>query len=116
MSLVAIYSSALLALVSIGCLAHIKAMPRGASWCSRLGFALVFAGSAGAAAEFWWPSLEAYFSDQVLYTGMALLALATLRGDVRLLLDRMEAQWDGRERRFRHTDHFAISAHPLDDH
>jgi hypothetical protein len=114
--MLAIYSTIMLAIISIACLAHIKVMPPGASWCSRVGFALVFAGSAGAAAEFWWPQLEHYLGDQVLYTGMAFLALATLRGDVRLLLDRMKAHWDGRERRFRRGDRFAVSAHPLDDH
>lgn len=99
MSLLSLLSTAALAIVAAACLVHLKAMPRGVPWCSRLGFSLVFSGSIGAACEFYWPALEHYFSDQVLYCGMALVALSVLRGDLRQLLARVNGGWDGRDRR-----------------
>lgn len=94
-----ITSTVSLLVLAAMCLVHLNAhVNRSSSHCERLGFALVIGGSVGQAASFWWPKVELFPVDAFLHVGLALVALAMVRGDVRNLFARLRG-WDGIDRR-----------------
>lgn len=89
-----------LTVVCLACLLHLNAMGRQSPLCERLGFVLTAAGSFGAAIAYYKPVVDDFDPDLILYIGMALIALAMARGDLRDFLIRA-GRWDGNDRRQR---------------
>lgn len=94
-----ILSTASLIVLAAMCLVHINEhVTRASSHCERLGFALVIGGACGQALSYWWPKIELFPVDALLHLGLALVALAMVRGDVHNLVARLKG-WDGVDRR-----------------
>lgn len=85
-----------LAIVAAAALLHLNAT-RDTAWCERLGFALTAGGAFGVMAETWWLQAE-YVASFILHTGLALVALSLVRGDLRALFG---GAWNGSDRRRR---------------
>lgn len=101
-----VISTISLLLVAAACLAHIKAMGRGAHLCERLGFAVTFGGALGSAAEWWWPRLDAYHGDTIFIAGCGLIAVSVIAKVARAKIDIALGSWNGIERRRCHGDPF----------
>lgn len=95
----AIVCTIALVLVAGACLAHLKSMGRGAHLCERLGFSITFGGAVGSAAEWWWPSLEAYHGDVMFVVGCGVIAFSLLVRHLRDGVAYAIGAWDGIERR-----------------
>lgn len=95
----AVISTVSLVLVAFACLAHIKNMGRGAHLCERLGFSITFGGALGSAAEWWWPSAEAYHGDLIFVVGCGTIAISVIGKVLRTKIDIAIGKWNGIERR-----------------
>jgi hypothetical protein len=71
--------------------------------CERWGFILTAAGAFGHAASYWWPWGGSNEVETILHIGLALTAIAMVRGDLRALLNRARSNWDGVDRRASRT-------------
>jgi hypothetical protein len=76
-------------------------MDRHTAGCERWGFVLTAAGSAGHALAYWWPWGGGDEVEIILHIGLALVAVAMVRGDLRAMIARAKA-WDGKNRRGNH--------------
>jgi hypothetical protein len=93
-----VINTAALVVVAVAAFIHLKAMRKARNDCESVGFAIVMAGAVGCALEPWWPSLvklvglagerPSFFVETVFHVGLALVAVAMLRGDLRELLER----------------------------
>jgi hypothetical protein len=91
-----------LGLVAIAMMIYINEnVDKHTAGCERWGFILTAAGAAGHAAGYWWPWGGAEEVETILHIGLALTAIAMVRGDLRLMLDRAKTSWDGIDRRAR---------------
>lgn len=106
MKLEAMLCTVSLALVALACVAHLKEMGRGARWCERVGFSVIFGGSVGSALEWWLPVAAAMRADTVFVVGCGLVAMSIVVRYVRGRLAVARGLWDGRERRARGADPF----------
>lgn len=73
-------------------------MDRHTAGCERWGFVLTAAGSAGHAMAYWLPWSGKDEVEIILHIGLALVAVAMVRGDLREMLNRAK-EWDGANRR-----------------
>lgn len=71
--------------------------------CERWGFVLTAAGAFGHAAGYWWPWGGADEVEIILHVGLGLTAIAMVRGDLRIILERAQDGWNGVERRANRT-------------
>lgn len=76
-------STITLTVVWIACLMHIRQMGWHTSHCERFGFVFTAAGSFFLAYYPWWPKIESFPAAQLQHTGMALIALSLIRGQIR---------------------------------
>jgi hypothetical protein len=94
-----ILNSTALVMVCLCMLLYInKHMDRHTAGCERWGFVLTVAGAFGHACAYWWPWGGGDEVEIILHIGLALVAVAMVRGDLREMLNRAKA-WDGKERR-----------------
>lgn len=83
-------SSVALAIVISGCVLHLSAnVDRHSPGCERWGFILTGAGAFGKVVYLWWPKIESFPFPTLMHVGMALIALALLRGHLRGWLSRL---------------------------
>ncbi|MFO0157401.1 MAG: hypothetical protein ACK51V_00015 [bacterium] len=73
-------------------------MDRHTIGCERWGFILTAAGAFGHACDYWWPWAGADGVETIMHVGLALVAVAMVRGDLREMLNRAK-EWDGANRR-----------------
>jgi hypothetical protein len=93
-----VINTAALVVVAAAAFIHLKAMQKARNDCESVGFAIVMAGAVGCALEPWWPSLvrlaglagerPSFFIETIFHLGLAIVAVAMLRGDLRELLGR----------------------------
>jgi hypothetical protein len=76
-------------------------MDRHTAGCERWGFILTAAGAFGHACSYWWPWDGADGVETIMHVGLALVAIAMVRGDLREMLNRAQS-WDGKDRRGEH--------------
>ncbi|MFN8696304.1 MAG: hypothetical protein ACK50D_13265 [Burkholderiales bacterium] len=76
------------------CTLYINNMSVTTPGCERWGFVLTAAGAFGHALGYWWPWGGANEVETILHIGIALIAVALMRGELRALLMRAAA-WDG---------------------
>jgi hypothetical protein len=94
-----ILNSAALVTVCMCMLLYInKHMDRHTAGCERWGFVLTAAGALGHACAYWWPWGGGNEVEIILHIGLALVAVAMVRGDLRAMIARAQA-WDGKDRR-----------------
>lgn len=71
---------------------------RRSAGCERWGFILTAAGAFGRACAYWWPWSGGNEVETIMHFGLALVAIAMVRGDLRAMIARAQA-WDGIDRR-----------------
>ena len=77
-------STICLVIVFFGCFLHLVShVDQHSPACERLGFVLTCAGAFGEIVYRWWPKIESFPFELLLHTGMALIALALMRGQLR---------------------------------
>ncbi|MCA3000318.1 MAG: hypothetical protein ING75_17150 [Rhodocyclaceae bacterium] len=73
-------------------------MDRHTAGCERWGFVLTAAGAFGHACAYWWPWDGGDEVETIMHIGLALVAIAMVRGDLRAMIARAQS-WDGIDRR-----------------
>lgn len=88
-----------LLVLSVAVLIYINEhIDRHTAGCERWGFILTAAGAFGHACDYWWPWDGGDEVEIILHIGLALVAVAMVRGDLRAMIARAKA-WDGIDRR-----------------
>lgn len=96
-----ILSTMCLAIVAMACVMHLaENFDKHSPHTERAGFVLIGAGALGEAVYIWWPKIESFPFGLVMQIGMALIAVALVRGRLRCWLAQMPSmQWADRRMR-----------------
>ena len=96
-----ILSTLCLAVVALACVMHLaENFDKHSPHIERIGFTLIGAGAMGQAVYIWWPKIESFPFELVMQIGMALIAVALVRGRLRCWFAQMPcAGWADRRRR-----------------